>query len=101
LVIVYLDDISLLVVAHDQQYTIHIMHKRSGRGKRGPEDVNETAFRVVEEATANLPEEKNSAAVRAGRLGGAVGGRARAMKLTPEQRSEIARVAAHARWKKT
>lgn len=35
-----------------------------------------------------------------GRLGGIKGGKARAEKLTPEQRSEIARNAAAARWKK-
>jgi hypothetical protein len=38
--------------------------------------------------------------VRDGRLGGKKGGAARAKKLTPEQRSEIARRAAEARWKK-
>ena len=33
------------------------------------------------------------------RKGGVVGGRARALKLSPERRSEIARKAANARWK--
>ena len=33
------------------------------------------------------------------RKGGVVGGRARASKLSPERRSEIARKAANARWK--
>lgn len=41
---------------------------------------------------------KNPAAVALGRLGGKKGGRARAAKLTSEQRSEIARRAAVARW---
>lgn len=44
--------------------------------------------------------EKNSAAVELGRRGGLKGGKARAAKLTPEQRSEIARKAAAARWGK-
>jgi hypothetical protein len=44
-------------------------------------------------------EGKNPAAVELGRQGGLKGGRARAEKLTPEQRSEIARKAARARWK--
>lgn len=35
------------------------------------------------------------------RRGGRKGGKARAKALTPEQRAEIARVAAHARWKKS
>jgi hypothetical protein len=43
---------------------------------------------------------KNPAAVALGKLGGAKGGAARAMKLTPEQRTEIAKLAASARWKK-
>ena len=36
-----------------------------------------------------------------GRTGGMKGGTARAQKLTPEQRTEIARIAASARWKKS
>ncbi len=47
-----------------------------------------------------MTEEKNPAAVALGKLGGAKGGKARAAKLTPEQRSEIARKAAKARWAK-
>jgi hypothetical protein len=43
-----------------------------------------------------MTEEKNPAAVALGKLGG----KARAEKLTPEQRSEIARKAAKARWAK-
>jgi hypothetical protein len=43
---------------------------------------------------------KNPAAIALGKLGGAKGSRARADKLTPEQRTDIARSAAAARWKK-
>ncbi|MHB1987389.1 MAG: hypothetical protein ACYCSF_05315 [Acidimicrobiales bacterium] len=42
-------------------------------------------------------EGKNRAAVELGRLGGKKGGKARAAKLTAEQRSEIAKKAAKAR----
>ena len=42
---------------------------------------------------------KNPAAVELGRLGGLKGGKARAAKLTSEERSRIARKAAEARWK--
>lgn len=42
--------------------------------------------------------EKNPAAVALGRLGGKKGGPARAEKLTPERRQEIARQAALKRW---
>ena len=80
------------------------MPKRSSKQKQGPEDVNETAFRVMQEATGDAPPEeddgKNPAAVALGRLGGLKGGKARAKKLSKERRSEIARNAAKARWKK-
>ncbi len=78
------------------------MPKRSSRNKQGPEDANEAAFRVMQQATGEAPPEppaeKNPAAVALGRLGGMKGGKARAAKLTPEQRSEIARKAARTRW---
>jgi hypothetical protein len=41
---------------------------------------------------------KNPAAVALGRLGGKKGGVARAAALTPEERSEISKKAAAARW---
>ena len=78
------------------------MPKRSSRKKQGPKDVNEIAFRVTQQATGEKPEErqdgKNPAAVALGRLGGLKGGKARAAKLSAEERSEIARRAAKARW---
>jgi len=43
---------------------------------------------------------KNAAAVALGRLGGLKGGKARARKLTAEQRAASARKAAVARWSK-
>lgn len=46
----------------------------------------------------SIPAERNPAAVALGRLGGLKGGKARAATLTPEQRREIARAAANARW---
>jgi hypothetical protein len=46
------------------------------------------------------PAEKNPAAVALGRLGGLKGGKARAEKLSAKKRSEIAKKAATARWKK-
>jgi len=41
---------------------------------------------------------KNPAAVALGKLGGLKGGPARAAKLTPKQRSDIARKAVMVRW---
>jgi hypothetical protein len=81
------------------------------RKKKREHDFAVTAFRVVQEATGQaepepkkaepeLVEGKNPHAVALGRLGGLKGGKARTKKLSPEQRTEIARKAAQARWKK-
>jgi hypothetical protein len=70
-----------------------------------PADLNRLAAAIVGDATDETPQErpvhqKNAAAVELGRAGGLKGGKARADKLTPEQRSEAARKAASARWAK-
>jgi hypothetical protein len=51
--------------------------------------------KLLEEA---MQDGKNPSAVLLGRLGGLKGGKARAMKLSAEQRSEIAKKAAMVRW---
>ena len=65
-------------------------------------DLNQLAKRIVDEATGEIqPEEvdeKKKAAIESGRLGGLKGGKSRAEKLTPEERSEIAKRAADTRW---
>lgn len=66
-------------------------------------DPNQRAKAIVDLATGQQDavdphEGKNPAAVALGRRGGAKGGKARAEKLTPEQRSQIARQAAQIRW---
>ena len=76
------------------------MPKRSSK----PRDLNQLAARLVHDATSDEPEPdpnegKDPAAVELGRKGGLKGGKARAAKLTSEQRSAIARKAAAARWK--
>ena len=71
--------------------------------KRKPADLNRLAAAIVDEATGNAPDPdlgKNPAAVALGRLGGAKGGKARAAKLTADERSEIARRAASKRWER-
>jgi hypothetical protein len=72
--------------------------------KRSSTDLNQTAYNIVQQATgqaAPAPKpEKNPAAVALGRLGGLKGGKARAAKLSKKSRSEIAKKAASARWKK-
>jgi hypothetical protein len=72
---------------------------------RRPRDPNELAFQVFQEAIGEAPppppeREKNAAAVALGKLGGVKGGTARAAKMTPEERTESARKAAQARWKR-
>lgn len=67
-------------------------------------DINETAFSIVQQAIGEAAPEvstKDQAAVESGRRGGLKGGKERAKKLTAEERSEIARKAAEARWTKT
>lgn len=70
--------------------------------KKKEHDFAVTAFRVVQEATGQIekPKPKPTIDYKAlGRAGGLKGGKARASKLTPEQRREIAKKAAQARWK--
>ena len=85
------------------------MHRRSSKG-----DAAQNALRVVEAAIGaplvvepkkpiqfpTRPKKKNPAAVALGKLGGVKGGRARAAKLSPEDRRAIAQRAAQARWAK-
>jgi len=52
----------------------------------------------IEEPITEVRVEKNPAAVALGRLGGLKGGKARAEKLSPKKRKEIAQKAAKARW---
>jgi hypothetical protein len=47
-----------------------------------------------------MAKKKNPNAVALGKLGGSKGGKIRAAKLTPEERSEIARKAVLTRWAK-
>jgi hypothetical protein len=61
-------------------------------------DLNRMAHRIVQQATEPL-DEQTPAQVN-GRDGGQKGGPARAAKLTPKQRSEIASAAAQKRWAK-
>ena len=70
-------------------------------------DLNLLAKSIVDQATTDeqlqqkaLEEGKNPAAVSLGRLGGLKGGKARAKKLSAEQRADIARRAAQVRWHK-
>ncbi len=72
------------------------------RSSKRPTDLNKLAANIVGDAVDETkPEDtgKDPAAVALGRKGGLKGGKARAAKLSAEERSEIARKAAKARWK--
>jgi hypothetical protein len=77
------------------------------RPKR-PRDLNQWAKRMVDIATGAIedreptPEEqgKDPAAVARGHLGGLKVGKARAEKMTAEERKEIGRLASTARWRR-
>lgn len=61
-------------------------------------DVIGNAVHVMHIATGEIEEDLGRAPKRA--KGGKKGGKARAAKLTPQERSEMARAAASARWRK-
>lgn len=75
-------------------------HINEGMAKtpKRPRDLNQLAKLVIDIATG---EATDKVPLESARMGGLRGSKARAKALTPEQRSEIARVAASARWKKS
>jgi hypothetical protein len=70
------------------------MAKRSKK----PADLNRLAAAIVEEATDETPPKPESQQQLAGRAGGKKGGKARAARMTPKERSRAARRAAEVRW---
>ena len=80
------------------------MPNRSSKPKR-PRDTNQLAKRIADLATGEAEGEqpdkgKDPAAVVLGRKGGLKGGKARAARMTKEERREAAQKAANARWSK-
>lgn len=84
------------------QLAAHIAAMSIGQEPPAPNDDTGELDREIDEAVEKIetepPKEKNPAAVALGRLGGMKGGKARARKLTPEKRAEIASNAAKSRW---
>jgi hypothetical protein len=70
------------------------------RGENRPADVIGAAVKVMRIATGEETEELDAAKSAAAELGSR-GGKARAERMTPERRAEIARKAANSRWQKT
>ena len=82
---------------------------KGSRKRPKREDEAQAAVRVMntiiertecEEAPVEITPEMRAAAAAFGRIGGKIGGPARAAKLSPERKSEIAKAAAAIRWKK-
>ena len=69
-----------------------------------PRDPNQLGKLMVDIASGEVKDtisgDKKNPAKRKGSAGGMKGGAARAKVLTAEEREDIARLAAHARWKK-
>ena len=76
------------------------------RSRKRPRDANQLVKMIVGIATGEEEERpepgtnKNPAAVELGRKGGLKGGKARMAKLSQEERQQLARQAAHARWRR-
>ena len=78
------------------------------KGEKRPRDTNQLAKLMVDILTGEVedreptPEEqwKDPAAVSLGRRGGLRGGKARAEKLSSDERTVIAKKAAMTRWRK-
>ena len=70
------------------------------QGQKRPADTVQSAIMGARIATGEIEEATPPKKAAAGRLGGKKGGKARADKLTAEQRSEAATVAAQARWRR-
>jgi len=69
-----------------------------------PRDPNQLAKLIVDIASGEVADDvspKKRAASLPGRSGGLKGGKARAKSLTKAERTDIARLAAQARWKKS
>lgn len=74
--------------------------------KKRPRDVSQRAKLIVGIATGEIEDkpdygDRNAEAVTLGRQGGLKGGKARALKLTAEERRAIAKHAAEVRWRKS
>lgn len=66
-----------------------------------PRDANQLAKFVIDAATSESGPAADTPKQARARKAGAAGGPARAIALTAEQRVEIAKAAAAARWKKS
>lgn len=66
-----------------------------------PRDPNQLAKLMIDIASGDVEVAEKTATEKRASKAGSVGGPARAKALSPQQRSEIASIAASARWKKS
>ena len=66
-----------------------------------PRDVSQLAKMMVDIASGEIISSTPTAKQKRAAKAGSKGGPARKKSLSPSQRSEIASIAAHARWKKS
>jgi hypothetical protein len=71
---------------------------RGPKGEKRPADVIGNAVHVMRIATGEIEDTKAASRGESAKKGGLKGGKARAQILSPQQRQEIARKAAKARW---
>jgi hypothetical protein len=88
---------SLLLISFGNRYYARM--PKTPIGAKRPADVIGNAVHVMRIATGQIEDVPSKAPARA--KGGKKGGAARALKLTDEQKADIARAAANARWKKS
>lgn len=72
----------------------------TGKAPKRPRDANQLAKLVIDIATGENEQVEQTANQARAAKAGSVGGPARAKTLTAQQRSEIASIAAQARWNK-
>lgn len=72
---------------------------------QGPPDPNQVAWRIVQQATGQMPKEQpepveENPRITIARAAGLKGGKARAEKLSPDRRKAIAKKAVEKRWER-
>lgn len=86
-------------MVRNDHHSCHIQGMATKRPKR-PRDPAQLAKLIVDLATGEAKEPEETPRIRRAIKAGKKGGQARAKTLSAEQRSEIAHLAAIARWKK-
>ena len=76
------------------------MGSMTAKVPKRPRDANELAKLMIDLATGEVGEPETTTFAKRASKAGTKGGPARAKSLTPSERSEIASIAAQARWKK-